>query len=142
MTHELKILRKYFLDIMYEHKTFEIRKNDRDFHVGDKLILKEWNPYQSRYTGNYTEATVDYIHHGNGEYGLAEWTWQSGKFIGLADVDSLPSAFDGKTNGGVIISLYPNLKYTIRNGRVVTTIGVASSFDLDWWNAPYKGVSE
>lgn len=72
MTHELKILRKYFLDIMYEHKTFEIRKNDRDFHVGDKLILKEWNPYQSRYTGNYTEATVDYIHHGNGEYGLAE----------------------------------------------------------------------
>lgn len=42
------------------------------------------------------------------------------------------------TNGEAIISLYPNLKYTIRNGRVITTIGVASSFDLDWWNAPYK----
>ena len=46
------------------------------------------------------------------------------------------------TNGEVIISLYPDLKYTIQNGRVVTTIGVASSFDLDWWNAPYKGVSK
>ena len=57
-------------------------------------------------------------------------------------VKDCPSAFEGKTNGEVIISLYPNLKYTIRNGRVVTTIGVASSFDLDWWNAPYKGVSE
>ena len=45
---------------------------------------------------------------------------------------------DNTTNGDVLISLYPNLKYTIQNGRVVTTIGVASSFDLDWWNAPYQ----
>ena len=45
---------------------------------------------------------------------------------------------DNATNGDVMISLYPNLKYTIQNGRVVTTIGVASSFDLDWWNAPYQ----
>lgn len=45
---------------------------------------------------------------------------------------------EGMTNGEVLISLYPNLKYTIQNGRVVTTIGVASSFDLDWWNSPYQ----
>ena len=44
----------------------------------------------------------------------------------------------GMTNGYVLMILYPNLKYTIQNGRVVTTIGVASSFDLEWWNAPYK----
>ena len=72
MTHELKILHDYFMDIMFEGKNFEIRKDDRDFHVGDKLILKEWNPYQSRYTGNYIEAKIDYVHHGNGEYGVAE----------------------------------------------------------------------
>ena len=48
----------------------------------------------------------------------------------------------GMTNGGVLIILYPNLKYTIQNDRVVTTIGVAASFDLDWWNAPYKAESE
>ncbi len=46
------------------------------------------------------------------------------------------------TNGDALIRLYPNLKYTIQNGRVVTTIGVAASFDLDWWNAPYKEESE
>ena len=57
-------------------------------------------------------------------------------------VKNAPSAFEGMTNGEVIISLYPNLKYTIQSGRVVTTIGVASSFDLDWWNAPYKAESE
>lgn len=45
---------------------------------------------------------------------------------------------DKLTNGAVICLLYPNLRYVIQNGRVVTTIGVASSFDLDWWNAPYK----
>ena len=42
------------------------------------------------------------------------------------------------TNGDVIVGLYPDLKYTIRDDRVITTIGVASSFDLEWWNAPYK----
>ena len=53
----------------------------------------------------------------------------------LNDGTSIP---DNATNGDVLISLYPNLKYTIQNGRVVTTIGVASSFDLDWWNSPYQ----
>lgn len=45
---------------------------------------------------------------------------------------------DNPTNGAVICMLYPNLKYVIQNGRVITTIGVASSFDMDWWNAPYE----
>lgn len=45
---------------------------------------------------------------------------------------------DKLTNGAVICMLYPNLKYIIQNDRVVTTIGVASSFDLDWWNTPYE----
>lgn len=45
---------------------------------------------------------------------------------------------DNPTNGEVICLLYPNLRYVIQNDRVITTIGVASSFDLDWWNAPYK----
>jgi hypothetical protein len=60
----------------------------------------------------------------------------------IETVKGLPSAFEGMTNGEVIISLYPDLKYTIQNGRVVTTIGVASSFDWEWWNAPYKAESE
>lgn len=40
-------------------------------------------------------------------------------------------------NGNVITSLYPNITFTIQNGRVVTTLG-ASSFNLEWWNAPYR----
>lgn len=41
MIHELKIESKYFTDILKGIKKFEIRKNDRNYQVGDYLILKE-----------------------------------------------------------------------------------------------------
>lgn len=65
-------------------------------------------------------------------------------YCGIYDADVYKAIVNGTpipgnaTNGDVIISLYPNLKYTIQNNRVVTTIGVASSFDADWWNTPYQ----
>ena len=46
----------------------------------------------------------------------------------------------GMTNGEVLCMLFPNMHYTLsdKSPRVVTTIGVASSFDVNWWNAPYQ----
>ena len=44
MEHELKIEPKFLARIKDSSKTFEIRKNDRDFQVGDTLILKEFDP--------------------------------------------------------------------------------------------------
>ncbi len=41
MTHELKIQPKYFNAVLMGTKNFEIRKNDRDYHVGDRLWLRE-----------------------------------------------------------------------------------------------------
>lgn len=43
-THELKILPQYFKAVQNGSKTFELRKNDRRFKVGDTLILREWHP--------------------------------------------------------------------------------------------------
>ncbi|EED1975124.1 DUF3850 domain-containing protein, partial [Listeria monocytogenes] len=40
--HDLKILPIYFAEVVAKRKTFEIRKNDRDFCVGDMVRLKEW----------------------------------------------------------------------------------------------------
>lgn len=40
-THELKLDIKYFEDVKNGKKNFEIRKNDRDFKVGDILKLKK-----------------------------------------------------------------------------------------------------
>ena len=70
MIHELKILPRWFEDVCYQKKSFEIRKNDRDFKVGDTLILKEWDG--EKYTGREVKRTVSYIYYGDGTYGLSE----------------------------------------------------------------------
>lgn len=41
--HELKCRPEFFYRLSIGQKTFEIRKNDRDYQVGDILILREWN---------------------------------------------------------------------------------------------------
>ena len=41
-THELKIRPEYFKAVVLGDKMFEIRKNDRDFKVGDIIVLHEW----------------------------------------------------------------------------------------------------
>lgn len=49
MTHELKTWPEYFFLVLIGIKTFEIRKNDRNFEVGDTLILQKWNPETNQY---------------------------------------------------------------------------------------------
>ncbi|MCL6443412.1 MAG: DUF3850 domain-containing protein, partial [Alicyclobacillus sp.] len=77
-THELKIWPQYFEDVLNGSKTFEIRKNDRGYQVGDTLVLQEWvekareldfrPPWQERtygeYTGRECKRTVTYILNG------------------------------------------------------------------------------
>ena len=41
--HELKIDIRYFDDVKYGKKNFDIRNNDRDFKVGDILELKRFD---------------------------------------------------------------------------------------------------
>ncbi len=57
-THELKTLPEYFELVRTEVKNFEVRKNDRDFKVGDLLILKEWN---GEYTGRDQRRKIGYV---------------------------------------------------------------------------------
>lgn len=58
MTHELKILPEYFEQVIAGNKPFEIRRNDRDYRVGNKLLLKEWD---NKYTGRQTLWNITYI---------------------------------------------------------------------------------
>ena len=69
--HELKIIPEFFHAIMFEGKNFEIRINDRDFEVGDQILLREWDVLCS-YTGNYIKARIKYIYQGTGVYGVSE----------------------------------------------------------------------
>ena len=56
MKHQLKIEQQYFIHILEGKKTFEIRKNDRDFQVGDKIGFL---PLES---DEYDYTTCEYIH--------------------------------------------------------------------------------
>lgn len=64
MIHELKTVQPYFDDVASGNKTFEVRKNDREFMVGDFLALNEYDPQQlpgMEYTGRCMLAQVTYI---------------------------------------------------------------------------------
>lgn len=61
MIHELKIEHKYFEDIRCCRKKFEIRRNDRNFLVGDFLALNELNEAADGYTGRSMICKVIYI---------------------------------------------------------------------------------
>lgn len=59
--HELKIWPEYFKQSQLGHKNFELRLNDRDFKVGDLLLLKEWDPEKKEYTNEYLIREIMYI---------------------------------------------------------------------------------
>lgn len=59
--HELKTVQPFFEEVWKDNKNFEIRKNDRDFQVGDLLILKEYDPATNSYSGREVKAEVSYI---------------------------------------------------------------------------------
>ena len=69
--HRLKVWPEYFQALNDLKKNFEVRKNDRDYRVGDCLILQEWDPVTELYSGDWIEAEVSYILHG-GQFGIAE----------------------------------------------------------------------
>ena len=69
ITHDLKVWPEPFCALINDIKPFEVRKNDRDFQVGDVLILKEWDPASESYTGQSCTRRVEYLLKG-GQFGI------------------------------------------------------------------------
>ena len=59
MVHRIKISPLYFSDVGSGKKSFEVRLNDRDYRVGDILILEEFDGEQ--YTGRVCYKFVKYV---------------------------------------------------------------------------------
>lgn len=63
--HELKIWPEYFEPVNAWLKPFEIRLMDREYRVGDVLVLHEFVPDQApglqSFTGRVCERTISYI---------------------------------------------------------------------------------
>ena len=55
-THELKLDTRYFDKVKSGLKNFEIRKNDRDFQVGDILELKKYKSYKNGKKPHYVRT--------------------------------------------------------------------------------------
>lgn len=68
--HILKTWPQYFASIVRGEKNFEIRKNDRDFKVGDILCLKEFIPSNESYTNRVWVVIITYILKGGECFGI------------------------------------------------------------------------
>lgn len=67
--HELKILPRYYEKVLTGEKNFELRKDDRNFKVGDIIRLSEFS--DKGFTGRDSLYNIIYKLDG-GAYGLEE----------------------------------------------------------------------
>ncbi|MEG2510420.1 MAG: DUF3850 domain-containing protein [Chryseobacterium sp.] len=65
--HVLKTLNPYFDDVFHRRKDFEVRENDRNFQVGDRVQLIEIVP-EGR-PQRYVIKDIKYILYG-GQFGI------------------------------------------------------------------------
>ena len=68
--HNVKCLPKWYADIRFKRKRFEVRLNDRDYHEGDVLELNEFYPCESCHPSkngcgacNYTTGKYSGVFH-------------------------------------------------------------------------------
>lgn len=59
--HKLKTWPAQFHEVWWDRKPFELRKNDRDFQVGDILCLQEYDPETCTYSGKEVLRSVTYV---------------------------------------------------------------------------------
>ena len=59
--HVLKCWPEPFDATLAGEKRYEIRRDDRDFDVGDRLRLREWTPESETYTGRFADYRVIYL---------------------------------------------------------------------------------
>jgi hypothetical protein len=55
--------------VVRKKNSFEVRKNDRNFRVGDTLILEEWLPNLGKYSGDSLKVKIEYLLQG-GVFGI------------------------------------------------------------------------
>lgn len=61
MIHELKVWPDLFRALKSGEKNFEFRKNDRDYKVGDELILYEYDPETGKLSGDHVHRKITWI---------------------------------------------------------------------------------
>ena len=68
--HIKKIQEKYFFDILLNNKRFEIRKNDCNYKIGDRVKLVLYKGNEKVGQDNYIVVKITYILKDIPQYGL------------------------------------------------------------------------
>jgi hypothetical protein len=58
--HTLKCWPEYFAKVVAGRKRFEIRRNDRNYTEGDRIVLREWDSTDG-YSGRTAEFVIGYV---------------------------------------------------------------------------------
>ncbi len=74
MLHELKTWKEYFQLMESGDKSFELRKDDRNFKIEDELLLMEYDKETEKYSGRKLSFKISYILRGSDaeDFGLKE----------------------------------------------------------------------
>lgn len=74
MEHRLKTVQPFFDDVKSGKKSFEIRFNDRNYQIGDTLVLEEYDDtaFTAGYTGQVLRKTITYVLKDCPHYGLRD----------------------------------------------------------------------
>ncbi|MHC5278921.1 DUF3850 domain-containing protein [Listeria kieliensis] len=105
-THELKILPLYFKEARSGNKYFEIRKNDRDYHIGDYVILNEFDG--ENYTGRKILGKITFITDFEQQDGYIVFGWQR---AGLME-----SNLENEISKAIKADLYTKTRLTAKGG--------------------------
>lgn len=90
--HQIKCWTEYFDALIDGTKTFEVRKDDRGYQVGDTLLLQEW-------------GTVPYLLHADHLTGVAERDDYTGRICIRRVTYVLRGRQFGIENGYVVMGL-------------------------------------
>jgi ParB family chromosome partitioning protein len=60
-THYLKTVQPFFSEVKKGIKAFELRRNDRDFLVGDEVFLQEYDLANNSFSGQEVKAIITYV---------------------------------------------------------------------------------
>lgn len=63
--HALKILPPFYRAVRDGSKTFEIRKNDRNFAPNDTILLREFSKQHGVFTGREVKARIGFVYSGS-----------------------------------------------------------------------------
>lgn len=59
--HHLKTVQPFFDEVKKGTKTFEHRRNDRDFQIGDEVYLQEYDMMHNSFSGEEVRVLITYV---------------------------------------------------------------------------------